>query len=356
MKKFFWFLIASFSLFSCDDELKESNDNVVFDDVALLSSVVENHILPEFSTFRTDIEALVESKDVFVANKNEANLILLRNAYLVAYTSYQPVAKYNFGLAIDVNYHQNLNLHPFNLNNVEDFILNQETQNLESVLTQDRQGFPAIDYMLNGLGVNDAEIVSFYTGSNGDDYTAFLSQLINRVQTLTINIDEDWKSGFSDSFINDNGFIDVFVNGYIQYFEKRLRSSKVDFPAGKFDGTPSPETVESFFKPEESKRLLLEALESSRLLYVGVDENNTSLSSVLIGLGEEGLDAQIRLKFLEAQNLINRLDDNLVAQVNNNNAELLNARDALQDIVILLKTDMTSILNIAITFQDNDGD
>lgn len=92
------------------------------------------------------------------------------------------------------------------------------------------------------------------------------------------------------------------------------------------------------------------------MIYIGVNDDATSLSSVLVNLGEEGLDAQIRLKFLEAQNLITNLDSNLATQVSTNNAELLNARDALQDIVTLLKTDMTSILNIAITFQDNDGD
>lgn len=356
MKKSFLFLIACFCLFSCDDELKEFNDNVAFNDVALLTSVVQDHVLPEFAAFRADVESLVESKDVFIADKTEANLEALRSAYLVAYTSYQPVAKYDFGLALDINFHQNLNLHPFNLNSIEDLISNQENLNLESVLTQDRQGFPAVDYMLNGLGADNTEIISFYTGENGDDYTTYLSRLIERIESLTISVDEDWRSGFSDSFINDNGFLDVFVNGYIQYFEKRLRSSKVDFPAGKFDGTPSPETIESRFMPDESRDLLLTALESSRMIYIGVNNDATSLSSVLVNLGEEGLDAQIRLKFLEAQNLISNLDSNLATQVSTNNAELLNARDALQDIVTLLKTDMTSILNIAITFQDNDGD
>jgi len=356
MKKCFLLLLTSFCLFSCDDELQERNNSIVFDDVALLTSVVENHILPEFSLFRADVEALTESKDAFVADKTAANLIALRDAYLSAYTTFQPVAKYDFGLALDINFYQNLNLHPFNTTGIDTFISNQENQNLESILTQDRQGFPAVDYMLNGLAVSDTEILSFYTGDNGDDYTTYLSRLIDRIATLTVSVDENWRSGFSQSFINDNGFIDVFVNGYIQYFEKRLRSSKVDFPAGKFDGSPSPETIESLFKPEVSRDLLITALESSKLLYTGVNQEVVSLSSVLQGFGEEGLDAQIRLRFLEAQTLIATLDANLAQQVETDNSKMLDTRDALQEIVRLLKIDLTSVLNIAITFQDNDGD
>lgn len=356
MKKFFLFLIPFFCLFSCDDELKETDGRVVFNDVALLNSVVENHILPEYEIFRADVEELASSKNVFVAEKTEANLISLRTAYLKAYTSYQAVAKYDFGVAQDLNYFQNLNLHPFNLSEIEGFILNQENQNLESTLRQDRQGFPAVDYMLNGLANNDIEILSFYTGENANDYTTFLSRIVDRIEDLTIRVDDDWRSGFAESFINDNGFLDIFVNGYIQYFEKRLRTSKVDFPAGKLDGSPSPETIESVFMPEESRGLLLEALESSRILYTGVNDTADSLSSVLINLGEEGLDAQIRLRFLEAQNLINSLDANLAQQVATDNSQMLDARDALQDIVRLLKVDLISALNITIIFQDNDGD
>jgi len=263
---------------------------------------------------------------------------------------------HGFGLADEINFYQNLNSHPLNVDEIESFILNQENVNLSSVLNEDRQGFPALDYMLNGIASTDEAIVMFYTGSNALDYTSFLSKLVNRIEDLTDRVVTDWETNFKQSFSRDSGFFNVFVNSYIQYFERRLRSSKVDFPAGKFDGTPSPETVESFYSPQESRALLVEALESSRQLYLGNNNENLSLSQILIDLEEEGLDAQIKLEFLEAQNLIATLDESLVAQVNIDNTKLLETRDALQDVVRLLKLDLTSKLNVTITFQDNDGD
>jgi len=324
MKKWFVFLLLSVFFLSCDDELKPSDENVIFDGRSLLNSVVENHILPEFEIFRSDVEVLVNAKTEFVTSKTVENLQILRNAYIKAYTSFQPVAKYGFGLADEINFY--------------------------------RQGFPAIDYLINGIGETDESIIAFYTGSNGNDYTTFLSKVIDRIDVLSKKVADDWNSTFGQTFSNDQGFVNVFVNGYIQYFEQRLRSSKIDFPAGKFDGTPSPETVESIFMPEESRGLLIKALESFKALYIGVNENDSSLSKVLIELGEEGLDAQIKLRFLEAQNLINTLDQNLERQVNTDNTKMLEARDTLQEIVKLLKIDLTSKLNIAIIFRDNDGD
>lgn len=356
MKKWFFLLVLGILSGSCDKELKSGDTDAFFDKIAILENVTNNHILPQFEAFNQDTKALVEAKNTFVASKTEESLIKLREAYLKAYKTYQPVSTYDIGLAEEQFFYQNLNSHPLKLEGLSAFILNQENENLGSILTQNRQGFPAVDYLLNGLASNDADILAFYTQENAANYTEFLSEIINKIDSLTSLLNEDWKANFQNTFTSEGAFLEVFVNKYIQYFEKRLRSTKIDFPAGKFDGTPSPETIESLFKPEESKGLLLIALENARLIYTGINEEVSSISKTLIELGEEGLDAQIKLKFLEAQNLIEKLDDNLKLQVETDNTKMLEARDALQEVVRLLKIDLTSKLNIGITFQDNDGD
>lgn len=358
MKKRLVFFLMCLSIFSCDDELTSNDANVIFDGVALLTNTVDNHILPEYRNFNDDVSNLVEAKNTFVTDKTEANLQALRAMHLKAYDSYQPVAKYSFGKAQDVFFNQNLNAHPFNLSNVDSFILNQESEasSLTALENQDRQGFPAVDYLINGLASSDAEIVAFYTGSNALDYTQFLSNVIDRIQALTGEVIADWEGSFRNEFISDSGFLSVFVNSYINYFERRLRASKIGLPAGRNDGEPSPEQIESVFDPEESRGLLITALESSSILYEGLTDESDSLSRVLRDLGEEGLDARIKLEFIEAQTIINTLNPNLALQVNQNNNLMLETRDELQDVVQLLKLDLTSALNIAITFQDNDGD
>ncbi len=356
MKKCFVLLLIVMSFFSCDDDLVSNEENRLFDSVGFLSNVLTNHILPEFRTFSSDVVDLIEAKDAFVVDKTIENLLNFRNQYLVAYTSYQSVAKYGLGRSATINFNQNLNTFPFNLVELEAFVLSDQSKELTSVNTQNRQGFPAADFLLNGLADTDEGILAFYTGENGTDYTQYLSTVVDRIDSLSEQASNDWEGTFGNEFSSDSEFFNLYVNTYIQYFESTLRTMKIGFPAGVNTGTISPISIESLYKPEESRGLYLEALASSRLLYTGINEEQSSLSKILINLGEEGLDARIKIAFLEAQSQSNRLNENLRLQVETDNNEMLLTRDALQEVVRLLKVDLTSKLNVSITFQDNDGD
>ena len=59
---------------------------------------------------------------------------------------------------------------------------------------------------------------------------------------------------------------------------------------------------------------------------------------------------------MSAKDAINALDDNFLDQINNNNTLMLVAFDALQTIVVNLKTDMLSNFNVAVDYTDADGD
>ena len=58
----------------------------------------------------------------------------------------------------------------------------------------------------------------------------------------------------------------------------------------------------------------------------------------------------------EATLSLNDLQDNFLTQIAENNTLMLVAFDALQTIVVNLKTDMLSNFNIAVDYTDADGD
>ncbi len=353
-KKVFLVLFSSVFLFGCDDDLKPG-DNNVFDSITLLDNIVDQHLIPEFEKFNADLKALELSKTTFVEEPSSDNLQDLRNAYLTAYFSFQPIGKYESNVTENLNYYLNLNAHPLALSGITEFILNYENENFASIQNQDRQGFPALDYLLYGLGDNDEAIVSFFTGANAVSYKGYLDQVVSRITTLTAAVSTDFVNR-ADQIRDESGFANSFYNTYVEHLEKRVRSSKIDFPAGKFDGSPSPETIESLFNPSQSKALLIEAFDDVQLFYLGTEESTLSWSKILIELGEDGLDAKVKLAFLEAENAIEALDDNLKLQVETENAKMLATRDKIQKVVTLLKVDLVSVLGISITFIDNDGD
>ena len=68
------------------------------------------------------------------------------------------------------------------------------------------------------------------------------------------------------------------------------------------------------------------------------------------------LNDAILTKFEEANQLINGLNDNFVNQINADNDLMIAVFNKLQEGVILLKTDMLSVLSISVDYIDADGD
>ena len=71
---------------------------------------------------------------------------------------------------------------------------------------------------------------------------------------------------------------------------------------------------------------------------------------------ETDIGTSVQTKLNNALESINGLDENFIDQINNNNTLMLLAFDALQTIVVNLKTDMLSNFNVAVDYTDADGD
>lgn len=367
MKKFFLAIAISVISISCgdDDSSDATSESNEFDRSAILVSWADDFIIPQFDAFLSDAKLLTAAKDSFIADSNEANLLSLREALTKAYISFQPVATYSeIGIAAEsqLAFYFNLNAHPLNVEETEGNIVNIANVDLTITDNRDAQGLPAVDYLVNGLGTTDAEITAFYTGVEGDNYKDYLSLVVDRIENLTQQVTDDWANSYRATFVENTssssaGSFDVFVNNYIEYFERRLRASKVGIPAGVFTTNTFPDQIESLYNPTLSKELLEAALTNVEALYLGLENSGQSLSSILIDLEKTELDAEIKSFFNAAQVEINdELMDDLRLQVLNDNSKMLSARDALQRIVGRLKADMTSAIGVDITFIDNDGD
>ena len=364
MKKFFIAISVLMLGIACssDSDGGEGSEEVIFERSPILISWADDFVIPQFQAFLTDTEALVEAKNVFTEDPNEANLISLRESLTTAYFSFQPVGAYaDLGRGEELNYYLNLNAHALSVDEVLENIQNFETVNLASVFNQDAQGLPAVDYLVNGLGTTDAEIVAFYTGTESDNYIGYLNLVVDRIESLTQEVLDDWTTSFRDEFVantssSSSGSFDVFINRYIEFLERRLRSSKVGIPAGVFSNTTFPDEIESLYNPTLSRALLIEALDNVENIYTGLETSTVSLSSLLSNLENEQLNTQIITEFSVARTQIETLNENLRQQVLTENIEMLRTRDELQAIVTSLKVDLTSILGVDIIFADNDGD
>lgn len=353
---------------SNDGENNTDGDN--YDRTALLTNWADNIIIPSYINYQAKVQILVTSTNTFVATPTEANLQILRTSWLEAYKAYQYISMYNLGKAEEINLNMASNTYPTNAIGIESNI-SSGTYNLELLSQFDKQGFPALDYLVNGLGANNASIVGFYaTNANAANYKQYLTAVVNKLKTNADAIVISWNSSFRNSYIANNGTsvsssVNKTTNLFVKNLEKDIRTGKLGIPAGVFSsGAKFPEKVEGYYKNDISKELLNVSIKAQQDFFNGKHFSSTTtgegLKTYLDFLNairnNQKLSDIINNQFATIYTVNNALNNSFSQQVNTDNSKMIAAYDALQQNVIYTKLDMMQALNITIDYVDGDGD
>ncbi|WP_430412748.1 imelysin family protein [Kordia sp.] len=369
IKKIFPIFLLTIFIVACsssdDTVVSDTPDTTPFDRAALLRNFADNLIIPAYEELNTNLNMLGTAKDDFVATPTQANLDALRSTWLTAYKTWQHVEVFNIGKAEEILYNFQMNIYPTNTTDVQNNIANGG-YDLTHPNNNDAVGFPALDYLLYGVGATDTEILEKYTtNTESVKYQTYLSDVINQMKLLTQEVLNDWNASYRATFIAStantaSSAVNKIVNDYIFYYEKGLRANKIGIPAGNFSSTPLPEKVEAFYNQEISKELAVEAVTAVENIF-----NGTSFRTSTVGIGFKGyldnldrteLATMINEQFGTAREKIQALNANFNTQINTDNTKMTQAYDALQTAVVLLKVDMLQAFNISVDYVDADGD
>jgi len=363
-------LIACLIFAACSTEDDGGGDNGgntddSFDRGAMLANWADNIILPAYEDLNSNTQKLEELTQSFVDNPENTELTALRAQYKKSYQLFQNVSMFDIGKAEELNYRSFLNIYPLDVDEVESKLVSG-TYNFELPSSYDEQGFPALDYLLFGLGSTREEMLAKYsTDENAENYKAYLLDVAKRINELTAEVTNSWQGDYRDTFVNNTsssstGSVDRLTNKYIMYFEKFLRSGKIGFPSGAITGTPSPINVEAYYTEDFSKQLYLEALHSSKDFFTGEyyksSGSGESYQTYLEALDRGDLADDILAQFNAIEAKSGDLDESLRNQVETNNTLMLEVHDELQKEVVLLKLDMLQALSISVDYVDSDGD
>ncbi|MFD2550436.1 imelysin family protein [Bizionia sediminis] len=364
-------MVALIVACSSNDDLTSNSGGVAdsFDRQAMLTNWADNIIIPVFQDLDAKLTTLTGAKDAFIASPNQAALENLRAAWLSAYKVWQYAEMFNIGQAEALNYYSKMNIYPTSVSEIEANVASGN-YDLSHPNNQDAVGFPALDYLLFGLGSTDASILDMYaTNGNAGKYQTYLSDVVNQMKTLTTTVLTNWTTVYRDQFVNSTAntatsATNKLTNDFIFYYEKGLRANKIGIPAGVFSTTPLPNKTEAFYKGDASKELALEALNAVQDFFNGKAYNSSAtnasfrqylqyLNSVKNG---EDLVSLINNQIEVARQEINGLQANFTEQVTSNNAKMTDAYNELQKVVVLLKVDMIQAMNISVDYVDADGD
>ena len=339
-----------------------------FDRGAMLAFWADKIIIPSLESFNESLFQLLEATNSFIDNPEQEKISQLRDKWLTAYKAWQFVEMFDIGKAEEIYFKNRLNLYPVNKGRVDSNIENS-SYDLDKPENFTSQGFPAVDYLLFGIGENDEDIIAKYSISDSP-HSKYLKDVVSKAVELTNIIKVDWEEGYRNTFVEltDNtatSSINKLTNDFIFYYEKGFRATKIGIPAGVFSGSPLPDRVEAYYGRVYSRALAIEAANAVDNFFNGrsFSENEDiglSLKSYLDFIEGDSVSSklsdEIDAQIAASIESISSLKENFVDQVNENNIEMLRTYDVIQKGVVMLKVDMLQKLNISVDYVDADGD
>lgn len=338
----------------------------------MLIHIADEIIIPAYENFKVKLDSMADKSKAFTDNPNQTTLTAFRNIWVDAYTEWQKVELFDVGPASDYAVRNYFNIYPANEQGIKNNI-SSGSYNLEVSTSFSEQGFPALDYLINGVGSNDDEIIEQYTNAtDAANRKEYVNKVVNQMKSKFNLIYSQWTGGYRDKFISRTG-VDVssstgtLVNGYVLNYERFIRSGKFGIPSGAMiGGVVSPEKVEAFYKKDISLTLAKTAHQASIDFFNGksvkTGEEGPSFKTYLNALDAKdsktgnSLSDIINAQFASVNEALNLLPPNLYEEVKTNNQAMVNVYNEMQKAVRMLKVDMTSAMSITITYTDNDGD
>lgn len=352
-------------LYSCDSD--SNSDNAPgFDRQAMLDHYAENIITPAYANLQAAITALKANIDAFADTPTEENLVFAQSGWKQAYAAWQSANAFNFGPAGEQGTRKGLieeiGTFPAATGKIETAIAagDHSLNNFD----RDARGFLALEYLLFGENKTATEVAGEFQASPARQ--AHVRAIVDHLKTRVDEVVNGWNT-YQSEFIGDNGTsagssVSSLYNEFVRSFES-AKNFKVGLPAGKRPGQtqPEPQLVEAYYSGESLQMLKLH-LQAIENIHYGRGLNGATgsgfrdyLASVA---GGSELIALTEAQWAKVEDALNAVptDQPFSVLVANEHPAVDALHTELQKHTRFFKSDMSSLLGIAITFSSGDGD
>lgn len=368
------FLTVTILFTSCskdaDDVIDpDTPDPTEYDRTSLLTNYANAYIKPAYAEYETKVNELKMEVATFNSALTVSALQSLRTKWQNALLTWQDVAFLEFGPASAISLRAQTNVYPIDSGLIKSNI----TSGIYNLQLGDNfvaKGFQAVDFLLYGVEVNDADIVTYFT--NSTNARTYLQDVVDELKTNASYVKNEWYGSYSSTFIAnsasnaDGSSISDIVNALNLHYEKYLRNGKLGFPLNVFDPFTTqtfPEKVEAFYHGQ-SLPYVYRSLNSLQTFINGNAYNNTATG---IGLddymvfvnaqtGGQPLQTVINNHFADIQTALNTINDPLSNEINANNQGVTSVYQKIQQMVAYIKVDMSDAIEVIITYDSGDGD
>lgn len=325
----------------------------------MLENISQEVIIPSYAAVQEDMMSVDEALDAFEGARTEGNLSMLRERVLEAYISWQACSVFEFGPAAENNLRLVMNTFPVDTGQIGLNLTDDVTYDLNSAVNADAQGLPALDYLL--FAVSNASVaLSDFEGAD-NPRMVYMHDCVDRMLDAvdaTVSGWDVYAVEFKSNTASDVGSpIGLLVN-QINYEFELLKNARVGIPLGKKTlGVTQPEKVEAVYASHSFELAIANLNGIEAAFDGGAGSGLDDYLNALDARGTEGLlSEQILLGFTLIREEFESFDVSMQEAIENEPVDLESAYTAIEQTVVLLKTDMPSQLGVQITYQDNDGD
>lgn len=322
----------------------------------VLESVADRLVIPGYQALETIADSLLLSVELFVTQPDQAHLDVARNTWLSALMAWERVVTYDFGPATStfgsLNY--DVGTFPANVPKIEAAIANGDTstQNFE----RDKRGFYALEYLL----FSDASkpIVS----ADSTQRRAYLLALARHLHNNLKPLRAAWityRSGFVQNSGTDAGSSMSLLFNAMNMSYEMIKNFKIAIPAGRRLGQlPAPQLVEAYHSGN-SIRALKAHIRGVFELWSGNEPSQHGFQYYLrVVPNGDRLIADTKLQIDSVNIALDAFADNerLSDLIASNDPRIDTLVEQTQKMSRFLKSELSSLIGIAITYSSGDGD
>lgn len=348
------FYLSIFLLSSCNEtDLPSGNQ---FDRGIMLENFAKNLIVPGFSEASTQTSQLVTQLKVLAASPNEASLKEAQVSWKAAYSNYLKVSMYNFGPAEEQVIQKSL------LEEVATFPVNiQRIANKTKTATpnfqdfeRDSRGFLALDYLL----FDESALKNFQSSPNYANYSVKVAEdIAKRID----EVNSAW-SAYQTEFIQNSGTdagssTSAIYNEFVKNYEG-LKNFKIGLPLGLRPGQSKsePEKVEALYSGYSLEFI---KTQFDALSNVWKGGNGLGFDDYLQNVeGGPTLSVSTKEQIGTIENELKKFSpqERLAILILTDEVRVRSLHTELQRNTRFFKSELSSLLGIAITFTSGDGD
>ena len=353
-------LLAALLLTGCPAQNTTPTDS--FDRTAMLTQVADGTIMPSYDALWTSTADLTATVATFTSAPSQQSLAASKEAWLAVADAWQDARPFDFGPAEGLfgNLAENIGTYPASAEKIEAFVAAGDTS--LSGFDRDARGIYGVEFLL--FAENDDAVV---TAFQDPLRCAYLRAVVSGMHAEITQVREAWMTGYRTEFISRNGTepgsgTSLLFNNMVRSYEQ-LKNYALGLPLGRVAGQTQaePEKVEGLYS-NRSTALAKRHYASVMRIWQGESLEKTPILGFRQYLNAVPNGDRLMLSTLEQDVEVSRAfgqiheAEPLHVLITSDPARVETLHTECQKLTRFLKSDLSSLLGLAITFSSGDGD